>query len=251
MAMVFCQSVITSCSTCATATSCACSGGKELGPDYLRFALNLDTGTNQGSSFGLRAAYQKTLIDLGAELLATVGIGSNLGAGLDFYQPLDPEQRFFVEAGIKYEQIQQNIFQDNKRIAQYINSGHRVRPVGRHEFSALGGQARLSWIAQNRSFDRDIGATEFAQQLRDVLPGCRNARLSLDQLTGCTSRPGLGHAIRLFRFQRRGFSRAEVDFAGSSRFQQHRHQRRARQLRRLPSWPTPVLLRRPALASST
>ena len=187
---------------------------KSWGPDYLRFALNLDTDSNQGSSFGLRAAYQKTLInDLGAELLATVGIGSNLGAGLDFYQPLDPEQRFFVEAGIKYERIQQNIFQDNKRIAQYINSGTAFALSAGTNFGTLG-QARLSWIAQNRSFDRDIGATNLPNSFETSYSGW-NARLSLDQLNRLYF-PTRGWATRFDYFDSSdaGFSRAEVDLQG-------------------------------------
>ena len=188
---------------------------KSWGPDYLRFALNLDTDTNQGSSFGLRAAYQKTLINnLGAEMLATVGIGSNLGAGLDFYQPLDPAQRYFVEAGVKYERIQQNVFQDNKRIAQYINSGTAFALSAGTNFGTLG-QARLSWIEQNRSFDRDIGSTNLPNNYETSYSGW-NARLSLDQLNRLYfATQGWRTKLDYFDSNDAGFARAEVDVEGA------------------------------------
>ena len=188
---------------------------KSWGPDYLRFALNLDTDTNQGSSFGLRAAYQKTWInDLGAELLATVGIGSNLGAGLDFYQPLDPAQRFFVETAVKYDRVQQNIYQDNKRIAQYLNADTAFGVSLGTNFGTLG-QARIGWLYQDRSFDRDIGSSSLPSNFSTSYSGW-NARLSLDQMNRLYF-PTQGWSTRLgyFDSSQAGYSRAEVDVQGA------------------------------------
>ncbi|WP_153146877.1 patatin-like phospholipase family protein [Dechloromonas sp. H13] len=187
---------------------------KSWGPDYLRFALNLDTDSNQGSSFGLRAAYQKTLInDLGAELLVTVGIGSNLGAGIDFYQPLDPAQRFFVETGVKYERIQQDIFQDNSRVAQYTNSGTAFALSVGTNFGTLG-QARLGWIEQKRNFDRDIGASQLPN-FETSYSGW-NARLSLDQMNRLYfATQGWSTKLDYFDSNDAGFARAEVDVQGA------------------------------------
>jgi NTE family protein len=188
---------------------------KNWGPDYLRFALNIETDSNQGSSFGLRAAYQKTLInDLGGEILATVGIGSNLGAGLDFYQPIDPAQRFFVEAGVKYERIQQDVFQDNKRVAQYTNSGTAFALSAGTNFGTLG-QARLSWIEQNRSFDRDIGSTTLPNNYETSYSGW-NARLSLDQLNRLYfATQGWRAKLDYFDSSDAGFARAEINVEGA------------------------------------
>ena len=187
---------------------------KSWGPDYLRFALNLDTDTNQGSSFGLRAAYQKTLInELGAELLATVGIGSNLGAGLDFYQPLDPAQRYFVETAIKYDRVQQNIYQDNKRVAQYTNAATAFIVSAGINLGTLG-QARVGWVEQKRTFDRDIGAT----QLPDFATSYSgwNARLSLDQMNRLYfATQGWATKFDYFDSNDAGFARAEIDVQGA------------------------------------
>ncbi len=187
---------------------------KSWGPDYLRFALNLETDTNQGSSFALRAAYQKTLInELGAELLASVGIGSSLGAGLTFYQPLDPAQRFFVEAGLKYERGLLNIYQDNKRVAQYANG---VTALGLWAGVNIGimGQARLGWIEQKRSFERDIGSPSLPNF--DTSYSGWAASLSLDQMNRLHF-PTRGWAARFdyFDSSEAGFSRAEADIQGA------------------------------------
>jgi NTE family protein len=187
---------------------------KSWGPDYLRFALNLDTDTNQGSSFGLRAAYQKTLInDLGAEMLATVGIGSNLGAGLDFYQPLDPAQRYFVEAGVKYDRLQQNVYQDNKRIAQYTNAATVLALSAGINLGTLG-QARLAWVEQKRTFDRDIGSPELPN-FSTSYSGW-NARLSLDQMNRLYfATQGWATKFDYFDSNDAGYSRAEIDVQGA------------------------------------
>ena len=186
---------------------------KSWGPDYLRFALNLDTDTNQGSSFGLRAAYQKTWInDLGGEFLATVGVGSSSGISADFYQPLDPAQRFFVETGIKYERVQQNVYQNNERVAQYINSGTAFAISAGMNIGTLG-QARVGWIEQRRNFERDIGSSLLPSF--DTSYSGWNARLSLDQLNRLYfATKGWATRFDYFDSADAGFSRAEVDLQG-------------------------------------
>ena len=187
---------------------------KSWGPDYLRFALNLETDSNQGSSFSLRAAYQKTLInELGAEFLATVGIGSNVIGGLNFYQPLDPAQRFFVEAGLNYNRGPLDIYQDNSRIAQYTNSQTELGLWAGTNIGIMG-QAKIGWIEQKRSFERDIGSLLLPDF--DTSYSGWKASLSLDQ------RNRLHFATRgwLARFEyfdssEAGYSRADADLGGA------------------------------------
>ena len=93
---------------------------KEFGPDYLRFGFNLNAVSSGPSTFNLRAAYQKTLINsLGGEWLAGVQIGNEMGVFAEFYQPLDAERRFFVEPKLSYFRVPLDIYQNNKRIAEY------------------------------------------------------------------------------------------------------------------------------------
>ena len=187
---------------------------KSWGPDYLRFALNLDTDTSQGSSFNLRAGYQKTLInELGAEMLATVNIGSSAGAGLTFYQPLDPAQRFFVEAGLKYERSSLNIYENNKRIAQYTNADTAFALWAGTNIGILG-QARLGWVEQRRSFDRDIGSA-LLPDLSTNYSGWL-ASLALDQMNRLYfATRGWATRLDYFDSSEAGFSRVDADIRGA------------------------------------
>ncbi|MGB7503262.1 MAG: patatin-like phospholipase family protein [Azonexus sp.] len=187
---------------------------KSWGPDYLRFALNLETDSNQGSSFSLRAAYQKTLInELGAEFLATVGIGNNVIGGLNFYQPLDPTQRFFVEAGLNYNRGPLNIYQDNSRIAQYTNS---VTEFGVWAGTNIGitGQAKIGWIEQKRSFERDIGSLLLPNY--DTSYSGWKASLSLDQMNRLHfATRGWATRFDYFDSSEAGYSRVDADLRGA------------------------------------
>ena len=187
---------------------------KSWGPDYLRFALNLETDSNQGSSFSLRAAYQKTLInELGAEFLATVGIGNNVIGRLNFYQPLDPAQRFFVEAGLNYVQGPLNIYQNNTRIAQYTNSDTEFGLWAGANIGIMG-QAKIGWIEQKRSFERDIGSLALPD-FDTRYPGWK-ASLSLDQMNRLHfATRGWATRFDYFDSNEAGFSRVDADLRGA------------------------------------
>ena len=93
---------------------------KEFGPDYLRFGFNLNAASNSPSTFNLRVAYQKTLINsLGGEWLTGVQVGNENGVFTEFYQPLDAERRFFLEPKLSYMRSPLYIYQNNHRIAEY------------------------------------------------------------------------------------------------------------------------------------
>ena len=183
---------------------------KSWGPDYLRFALNLDTDSSQGSSFTLRAGYQKTLInDLGAEMLAAVSIGNTMGAALNYYQPLDPAQRFFVESNLSHARSSLDIYENNKRIAQYTTSA-TVLALWAGTNIGIKGQARLGLIAQKRSFDRDIG--------NPLLPNFDTtytgwiASLALDQMNRLYfATRGWSTKLDYFDSSDAGFSRVDAD----------------------------------------
>ena len=131
---------------------------KEFGPDYLRFGFNLNATSNAPSTFNLRAAYQKTLINsLGGELLAGVQIGNEFGLFTEFYQPLDAERRFFVEPKLSYFRSPLYIYQDNQRIAEYsvdqvsldLMAGVNV---------GLWGPVSVGWAERYRSAELNTGS---------------------------------------------------------------------------------------------
>lgn len=130
---------------------------KGWGPDYLRVGINLNTTLSSGSTYSLRAAYQKTWLNrLGGELLMAAELGSDTGVSADFYQPLDAAQRYFVEARMAARRERSGIYVDDQRIAEYRED------IRRMDFDAginigLLGQARLGWREEWRDLKVDTG----------------------------------------------------------------------------------------------
>jgi NTE family protein len=130
---------------------------KSWGPDYLRLGVNLNSSLSGGSSFSVRTAYQKTWMNaLGGELLMSAELGSNTGVGVDFYQPLDPAQRYFVDAAASVRRESAALFKDDLRISEYRNNVARVDlSVGRN--IGLVGQARLGWREERQEVKIETG----------------------------------------------------------------------------------------------
>ena len=183
---------------------------KSWGPDYLRFALNLQADSSQGSGFGLRAAYQKTWLNrLGGELLVDTEVGSKSRLGANWYQPLDPAQRFFVEAGTGVEQSRLNIFENDRRIAQYrLTESNTGIALGANV--GLLGPVRLGWVQRYRSFDPDIGSPALPRA--DLSFGGWRVAVDFDQFDRLHF-PTRGWAAQLALFDspELGYSRFDAD----------------------------------------
>jgi NTE family protein len=132
---------------------------KSWGPDYMRFAINLDASAVAGATFGLRGAYHKTWLNsLGGELIVAVEIGERNQFGVDFYQPLDVQQRFYVESTISVGSESLNVFQNNKKIAEYdVNETVGTLALGANV--GLLGQARLGWQEKDRRSALETGVS--------------------------------------------------------------------------------------------
>lgn len=130
---------------------------KSWGPDYLRFAINLDSTLSQGSSYSLRAAYQKTWLNrLGGELLASVEIGSRTALELEFHQPLDARQRFFTELELGSGWTHSDLFQDGRRIARFQVYRSSLEATAGISLSLLG-QLRAGWHESVARADIETG----------------------------------------------------------------------------------------------
>ncbi len=130
---------------------------KSWGPDYLRLGLNLNSSLAGGSTFSLRAAYQKTWLNsLGAELVLAAELGNNTGVGADFYQPLDVAQHYFVDAKASVRRESSAIFRDDQRISEYRNSVARF-DVGAGVNLGLYGLASLGWHDEKIAPDLQTG----------------------------------------------------------------------------------------------
>jgi NTE family protein len=130
---------------------------KSWGPDYLRLGLNLNTTLRSGSSYSLRAAYQKTWLNrLGGELLVTADLGTETGVGAEWYQPLDAAQRVFFEATGALQRETWPLYFNDMRLSEYRNQ------VASYDL-ALGtnigllGQARLGWRQEQHSLRLETG----------------------------------------------------------------------------------------------
>ncbi len=93
---------------------------KSWGPDYLRFALNLDSTLNQGSTFSLRAALHRTRINtLGGELLFSAEAGHRSALELQWWQPLDAAQRWFGQLDASVGSVPRDLFVGQRHLARY------------------------------------------------------------------------------------------------------------------------------------
>jgi NTE family protein len=187
---------------------------KAWGPDYLRFAINLQADNNQGSSFGLRLGYHKTWLNsLGGELLITGDIGSTDRLSVNLYQPLDPAQRFFAEAVSGLEQSPLNVYENDRRVARYkISETMLGASVGANV--GLLGPVRLGWVERHRFFDLDIGSPSLPNG--DQRIGGWKAALEFDQLDRMYF-PTRGWAAQLSYFDspQSKYSRFDVDLKGA------------------------------------
>jgi NTE family protein len=183
---------------------------KSWGPDYMRFGLKLQADSSQGSTFGLRAAYHSTWLNrLGGELLATADVGSTNYLGVNIYQPLDSEQRLFVEAGTDVEQGRLNLYEDNHRYAQYKNTETGITASLGMNVGLLG-PLRLGWVQRHRYFDLDIGEPSLPKA--DIKFSGWKTSLDFDQFDRLHfPTRGWAASVAYFDSAQAGYSRADVD----------------------------------------
>ncbi len=134
---------------------------KRWGPDFLRFAAGLNSTLKRGSTYSLRGAYQKTLLNrLGGELMLTGEVGSTSALTLDVHQPLDPWQRSFVEIGARAARSATIVFEDEDKLSEYeVRSQTYSVAAGLN--LGLVGQWRLGWMGQSKRYELDTGLAVF------------------------------------------------------------------------------------------
>jgi NTE family protein len=134
---------------------------KRWGPDFLRFAAGLNSTLKRGSTYSLRGAYQKTLLNrLGGELMVTGEVGSTSALALDVHQPLDPWQRSFIEIGARAASSAVIVFEDEDKLSEYeVRS--QTYSVAAGVNLGLVGQWRLGWMGQSKRYQLDTGLAVF------------------------------------------------------------------------------------------
>jgi NTE family protein len=85
------------------------------GPSYLQVGLHYASSSVADTVFGLAASYLRTGInELGGEWRATLAVGDEPSAVVDFYQPLGPQAAFFVESRAGAASSIFNLFTDDR-----------------------------------------------------------------------------------------------------------------------------------------
>ena len=94
---------------------------KSIGPNYLRFGLNLSSDLNGDSSFNILADHRATWLNKrGLEWRNSISIGETLGFATELYQPLDLRRRFFLSPNLFWRQENAEIYFDNDSVARYL-----------------------------------------------------------------------------------------------------------------------------------
>ncbi|MCB2022251.1 MAG: patatin-like phospholipase family protein [Burkholderiaceae bacterium] len=187
---------------------------KAWGPDYLRFGLALMSDSGTGSDYSLRVGYHKTWADaLGAEFLAVAEIGNRMGIAVDYYQPLDAAQQFFIEprAVIRREKV--SLFQNDEQIAQYaivdaladVALGLRIGRLG---------EARAGWRQMQKRASLMIGSP-FLPNIDESFGG-PYVSIDLDRNDRIFN-PRNGWSARASYFEptHKGYSRLLADLSGA------------------------------------
>ena len=184
---------------------------KSWGPDYLRLGVRLDSNLSQGSSYLLRAGYQRTWLNaLGAELLLSGELGSTTGLSAELYQPLSATQRVFIDASALYRRERFDYFVGEQRVSEYRSSRAQIDLMAGLNADVFG-QLRAGWRATRTHNQLETGLDVFSAVAERHRAGPL-ATLDVDRLDRLYF-PRSGWAVQAgwFGEQHGSFSRANVE----------------------------------------
>ena len=116
---------------------------KDIGTNTLKFGLFLGANLKGDSRFDISAAYTLSELNaLGGESRNLLQLGANILLMSDFYQPLDEDQRYFIDPYIKYEQY--NLDLTNTSFATSTSFRVHSSEIGLEAGKNLGSWGRLS-----------------------------------------------------------------------------------------------------------
>lgn len=130
----------------------------DWGPNYLQAGVLWSNATHGESSFNVGLAYLRTGInERGGEFRTGVQFGAEPLLGVEWYQPLDYQSRYFINPKTKYGRRDIRIFnEEGDRLAEYTVSGWETDlSIGR-EFSVFGA-GRIGYRYVTGEVDLNIG----------------------------------------------------------------------------------------------
>lgn len=113
--------------------------------DSVLFGFSIADEYRDGAQINLRGAYRKKWINTrGGEFFALFDIGTEPYLEMEFYQPLDFRQTYFIEPRFVLNRDDINLFEGNNKVAEYrLSTNQTDLSLGRN--IGLWGQARLGW----------------------------------------------------------------------------------------------------------
>jgi NTE family protein len=131
---------------------------KDWGSDYLTFGFAIDNEYKQGSSFNFRSAYRNTWMNsYGGEFFAAIDVGGKPSLELNFYQPLTPNQSFFVEPLYSRKREDIGLYSNDKQIVAYqLDTSFSELTLGKN--MGVYGQSKLGWREYHMRGTADISA---------------------------------------------------------------------------------------------
>ena len=128
--------------------------------DYLTFGFSINEERREGSSINLRTAFRNVWLNrYGGEFFAVMDLGSNSSFEVDFYQPLNQHQSWFIEPSYVTQRDEISIYLDNEKIAEYdLRTDYAQILAGRN--IGIWGQARIGWRQYHTRGRSQIGVVE-------------------------------------------------------------------------------------------
>jgi NTE family protein len=133
---------------------------KNWSSDYLTFGFSIDNEYRQGSNFNLRSAYRNTWLNpYGGEIFAAVDIGNESAIELDYYQPVDYRQKFFIEPRYFKGRETIGLFADDTEFAEYqLDTSYAELLLGTN--LGVYGQSTIGWREYHIKGTADVSAIE-------------------------------------------------------------------------------------------
>jgi NTE family protein len=170
---------------------------KAWGPTYVRFGLSLSSDFRGDNAFNLLASIRRTWVNrLGGEWRADVQLGNDGLLFTEFYQPLVPNQYFFIAPRAQVARGPADIYGGSDGDVLAARYTVTVSTIGLDlgsQFTKYG-ELRIGVLAGQGDADLQIGSPVLAQYRikRDI--GAVRTRLFLDQLDS-TSFPRSGYNL--------------------------------------------------------
>lgn len=133
--------------------------GRRWGPNYLQFGMVLSGNWRGDNDYNFGLGYLKTAINsLDGEVRIATQLGSAPILGVDWYQPLDPKARFFVEPTVRFARQNVGLFSPDgkKQLAEYRVSEYVAQLAGGVNFGAYG-EFRLGVYRARGQVDLNVG----------------------------------------------------------------------------------------------